>query len=112
MLTDDGEVLKIVPQQDYLKELRQAFYPDQPEKQQYSNERVVAKFVESLELTERRRVTYEFDIPEKNRQDLLAMSPLEWQVSQDVKERVYQNPLKKITIDVELLKGNKRKRLQ
>ena len=112
VLTDDGEVLKIVPQQDYLKELRQAFYPDQPEKQQYSNERVVAKFAESLELTERRRVTYEFDIPEKNRQDLLAMSPLEWQVSQDVKERVYQNPLKKITIDVELLKGNKRKRLQ
>lgn len=112
VLTDNGEVLKIVPQQDYLKELRQAFYPDQPEKQQYSNERVVAKFAESLELTERQRVTYEFDIPEKNRQDLLAMSPLEWQVSQDVKERVYQNPLKKITIDVELLKGNKRKRLQ
>ncbi|MBF8807435.1 MAG: methyltransferase domain-containing protein [Enterococcus lacertideformus] len=112
VLVEEGEVLKIVPQQDYLKELRQAFYPNQPEKQQYSNERVVAKFSESLELMQRQRVTYEFKIPEKNRQDLLAMSPLEWQVSKEIKEHLYQNPLEKITIDVELLKGNKRKRLQ
>jgi 23S rRNA (guanine745-N1)-methyltransferase len=112
VLTDDGEVLKIVPQEGYLKELRQAFYPDQPAKQQYSNKRVVAKFAESLELTQRQRVTYEFEIPEKNQQDLLAMSPLEWQVSKEIKEQLYKNPVKKITIDVELLKGNKRKRLQ
>ena len=30
---------------------------------------------------ERQRVTYEFTIPEENRRDLLAMSPLEWQVA-------------------------------
>ena len=65
VLADDGEILKIVPQENYLKELRQAFYPDQPEKQQYSNERVVAKFADSLELVGRQRVTYEFEIPEK-----------------------------------------------
>ncbi|MEY8445414.1 methyltransferase domain-containing protein [Enterococcus ratti] len=112
VLTNEGEVLKIVPQQYYLKELRQAFYPDQLEKQQYSNERVVAKFAESLVVTKRERITYEFEIPEKNRQALLAMSPLEWQVSQEIKEQLSKNPLKKITIDVELLKGNKRKRLQ
>lgn len=112
VLSDDGEVLKIVPQENYLKELRQAFYPDRPEKQHYSNERVVAKFAESMELTKRRRVTYEFVIPEQNRQDLLAMSPLEWQVEEPIKARLYKEPLKKITIDIELLKGNKRKRLQ
>ena len=112
VLADDGEILKIVPQENYLKELRQAFYPDQPEKQQYSNERVVAKFADSLELVGRQRVTYEFEIPEKNQQDLLAMSPLEWQVSPAIKEQLTQDPLKKITIDVELLKGNKRKRFQ
>lgn len=112
VLADDGEILKIVPQENYLKELRQAFYPDQPEKQQYSNERVVAKFADSLELVGRQRVTYEFEIPEKNQQDLLAMSPLEWQVSPAIKEQLTQDPLKKITIDIELLKGNKRKRFQ
>ncbi|MFV0560074.1 MAG: methyltransferase domain-containing protein [Enterococcus sp.] len=112
VLEDEGTVLKIVPQSGYLKELRQAFYPDQPEKQTYSNERVVAKFEESLELVERQRVTYIFDIPEQNRQDLLAMSPLEWQVAPEVREQLRKNPLEKITIDVELLKGTKSKRFQ
>lgn len=111
VLTDDGTVLKIVPQENYLKELRQAFYPDQPEKQNYSNERVVTKFTESLDLIERQRVTYEFEIPEKNRQDLLAMSPLEWQVAPEIKVNLYKHPLEKITIDVELLKGTKKNRL-
>ncbi len=66
VLSEDGEVLKVVPQENYLKELRQAFYPNQPEKQSYSNERVVAKFAEAMKLTERQRVTYEFEIPEEN----------------------------------------------
>ncbi|WP_373250594.1 methyltransferase domain-containing protein [Enterococcus faecium] len=110
VLSEDGEVLKVVPQENYLKELRQAFYPNQPEKQSYSNERVVAKFAEAMKLTERQRVTYEFEIPEENQKDLLAMSPLEWQVEERIKADLYKNPLKKITIDIELLKGTKRKR--
>ena len=61
---------------------------------------------------ERQRVTYEFTIPEENRRDLLAMSPLEWQVAKEIKEALMEEPLRKITIDVELLKGNKRKRFQ
>ncbi|PTO37775.1 50S rRNA methyltransferase [Enterococcus mundtii] len=112
VLADDGMVLKVVPQSGYLKELRQAFYPDQPEKHHYSNERVVDKFMESMASVERQRVTYEFTIPEKNRRDLLAMSPLEWQVAKEIKEALMEEPLRKITIDVELLKGNKRKRFQ
>ena len=72
VLSEDGEVLKVVPQENYLKELRQAFYPNQPEKQSYSNDRVVAKFTESMKLTERQRVTYEFEIPEENRKDLFS----------------------------------------
>ncbi len=63
-----------------------------------------------MKLTERQRVTYEFEIPEENRKDLLAMSPLEWQVEEEIKADLYKNPLKKITIDIELLKGTKRKR--
>ncbi|MEG0373176.1 MAG: 50S rRNA methyltransferase, partial [Enterococcus sp.] len=36
---------------------------------------------------------------------LLEMSPLEWQVSPEVKAKLMENPLKKITIDIEILKG-------
>lgn len=50
-------------------------------------------------------MTYEFDIPEENRLDLLEMSPLEWKVSPAVKAKLAANPLKKITVDIEILKG-------
>lgn len=53
------------------------------------------------------RITYCFDIPEERRLDLLEMSPLEWQVSQEVKAKLQQRPLEKITIDVRLLVGRK-----
>lgn len=35
------------------------------------------------------------------------MSPLEWQVEERIKADLYKNPLKKITIDIELLKGTR-----
>lgn len=108
VLADDGIVLKVVPQENYLRELRQAFYGS--EKQAYSNEQVVAKFQEEMTNVSRERVTYEFEIPEELRLDLLEMSPLEWSVSPAKKAQLQQEPLEKITIDIELLRGNKGKR--
>ena len=42
------------------------------------------------------RITYCFDIPEERRLDLLEMSPLEWQVSQEVE--LQQRPLEKLRL--------------
>lgn len=58
-----------------------------------------------MTIDQRERVTYEFEIPAENRLDLLEMSPLEWQVPAEVKANLAQDPLRKITIDVEILKG-------
>ena len=44
------------------------------------------------------RITYCFDIPEERRLDLLEMSPLEWQVSQEVKAELQQRPLEKLRL--------------
>jgi 23S rRNA (guanine745-N1)-methyltransferase len=103
-----GQVVKVVPQAGYLKELRQAFYPDQVEKQTYSNEAVVNKFKEHLDNVSVKRITYTFDIPIERRQDLLHMSPLEWQVDPTRFAYLMAHPLSTITIDLELLKGNKK----
>lgn len=98
-----GSVIKVVPQTGYLKELRAVYHPDG---EPYSNEAVIQRFTEELSIDYRERVTYEFDIPEKNRLDLLEMSPLEWQVSDAVKADLARDPLKRITVDIELLKGH------
>lgn len=105
VLKPTGAVVKIVPEANYLKELREAFYPNNLEKQVYSNEKVVAKFSQELTLTHNERITYTFAIPENRRLDILEMSPLEWQVAKEVKQEIQANPLTFITIDVRILKG-------
>lgn len=108
VLKREGSVIKVIPETNYLQELRQAFYPKNEKKQLYSNERVVERFATELTIVEDERLTYTFTVPEKNRLDLLEMSPLEWQVSREVKQAVQEQPLSEITIDVRVLKGVKR----
>lgn len=105
VLKQEGTVIKVVPETDYLKELRTAFYPDDETKQTYSNEKVLAKFYKEMDILSDERVTYSFSIPKENRLDLLEMSPLEWGVAEEVKEAIQKNPLSDITIDVRMLKG-------
>ena len=105
VLKQDGTVIKVIPEEGYLKELRAAFYPDDREKQSYSNEKVLAKFSKEMSIVSDERVTYKFEIPKVNQLDLLEMSPLEWGVSETVKQKLQKAPLREITIDVRMLKG-------
>lgn len=95
----------MVPQSGYLQELRKAFYPDDDRKQSYSNEQVIEKFKQSFSLDAYKRFTYRFALSEENQDSLLEMSPLEWGVSDKQKEKLRQNPLKNITVDLDVLIG-------
>lgn len=101
----NGQVIKVVPRSGYLKELRQAFFPEDLAKQHYSNEAVIAKFQETFPKMERKIVTYTFEIPENCQHSLLEMSPLEWSVTKERKEFLQKNLLSRITIDLEVLIG-------
>ncbi|GAA3021928.1 putative RNA methyltransferase [Tetragenococcus solitarius] len=105
VLQKDGQVIKVVPQSYYLKELREAFYPDDASKQNYSNEQVIQKFKQTFSLSYYKRMTYTFKIPKEKQLSLLEMSPLEWDVSAKQKEKLRQSPLEKITIDLDVLIG-------
>ncbi len=107
ILKKDGQVIKVVPRSGYLKELRAAFYPEDEQKQSYSNQQVVDKFRQIYPEMMQQQVSYVFDIPEKNRLSLLEMSPLEWGVSPERKAKVQENPLTKITIDLDVLVSKK-----
>lgn len=101
-LREGGKVIKVVPQENYLRELREAYYP---EGKPYSNEAVIERFNMEMSVEEQTRLTYQFEIPEENQLDLLEMSPLEWHVDPVIKQGLRAKPLGKITIDVEILKG-------
>lgn len=107
VLKPGGQLLKVVPGPKYLQELRQAFYPDDVNKQQYSNAPVLKKFTDSYPQYEAKEITYEFEIPEARRLDLLEMSPLEWGVSEERKRQVKEQALHKITVDLLALRGEK-----
>lgn len=108
ILKPGGQLLKVVPGPLYLQELRQAFFPDDTTKQQYSNRLVQEKFTEAYPDAQTEKITYEFQIPEALRLDLLEMSPLEWSATAEQKEKIKKQPLTKITIDLLLLKGQNR----
>lgn len=103
VLQPGGRLLKVVPGAGYLRELRQAFYPDDQEKQSYSNQPVLDKFRESYPEAEIKELNYVFPIPEERRLDLLEMSPLEWAADPAIKEQLMAAPLSEITIDLILL---------
>ena len=100
ILAPGGKLFKVIPGEYYLKELRQAFYPNDARKQHYSNEAVVEKLLQAYPDTTFEKVQYTFDIPEALRLSLLEMSPLEWQVDPVIKHALQQAPLEKITIDL------------
>ena len=107
LLKKCGQVIKVVPEKDYLIELRKLFYRDQAEKQTYSNEVVIEKFKEHFPSMEMKRVNYSFELTQSLFEDLMKMTPLSWGASPASKEYALAHPLQSVTIDVCVLVGQK-----
>lgn len=105
VLKKDGLVVKVIPEENYLKELRVAFYPNDSKKQTYSNEKVRAKFAEEMSILTDKHIQFVFKVPQERRLDLLEMSPLEWQVDPKIKKELKKAPLEEVTVDVRMLVG-------
>lgn len=108
LLKKDGLIIKVVPEKDYLIELRKLFYHDQKEKQSYSNQLVIDKFKDHFLEIETKRIRYSFSLSKQNFLDLMKMTPLSWGASAEAKEYALNHPLSEITIDVCLLIGKKK----
>ncbi|RGI30200.1 putative RNA methyltransferase [Melissococcus sp. OM08-11BH] len=106
-LKKEGLVIKVIPEEHYLKELRELFYYDEQAKQQYSNEKVYQKFLKDMQLIEEKRITYQFVVEKEDFQDVLMMSPMHWGASIQAKEHARGNYFQKLTIDVKILVGKK-----
>jgi 23S rRNA (guanine745-N1)-methyltransferase len=106
-LKDGGLLVKAVPGEDYLRELREALYPG-GEKRLYSNARVAELFRERFEVVEQRRVTAAFPMSKGLWPHIVAMTPLAWGAGAERIEAVKRAAQASVTLDLLLLAGRKR----
>lgn len=107
VLKPEGIIIKVIPESYYLKEMRELFYHDNPDKQEYSNENVYEKFKKDVSLIKEERITYQFPIIHKDFEDTLKMSPILWGASDQAKQHAIDNYFSELTIDVKILVGKK-----
>lgn len=100
LLKPDGQVIKVVPNPDYLKELR---ILKEPGKEAYSNEEVVTKFEEHFSSVQKENVRYTHRLSEDLKKDFINMTPLGWHL--DKKLNNITGELDEITIDLMVLVG-------
>ncbi|MBD8038350.1 methyltransferase domain-containing protein [Solibacillus sp. A46] len=99
LLKPGGKVIKIVPQENYLMELRKQAFADS-EKESYTNAQTVERFKTAFAHVEVKRITYTVPLEVDLVQNLLEMTPMGWHIEE--KESIQ---LREITIDLDLLIG-------
>jgi 23S rRNA (guanine745-N1)-methyltransferase len=99
LLKPNGKVIKVVPQEGYLQQLRKQAFA-QTEKEYYSNEQTVNRFKEQFSKAKVHRVTYTKALQQHLVQKLLEMTPLGWHIKNLDEMKVLE-----ITIDLDILVG-------
>lgn len=88
VLKSEGKIIKIVPDRLYLQELRAVYgLPID-----YDNSEVIQRFKQEYPDALQKELHYCFELQEELHLDFLAMSPLEWAASSEVKEKARENP--------------------
>ncbi len=99
LLTPKGKVIKVIPQEGYLQQLRKQAFA-RSEKEKYSNEQTVNRFKEQFSKVEVHRITYTKPLELHHVSNLLKMTPLGWHV-----ENLEKIKINEITIDLDILVG-------
>lgn len=103
VLAPGGQLLKVVPNANYLVELRHLLFESTARQYQYDNQKVLDLFSQHYPQAEQRRIQYEFDLSTVDFNDLMVMTPLHWGATAERLAQARIEGLAKITIDVSLL---------
>lgn len=107
ILVSEGLLIKVVPRSDYFRELRDEL-SDHLGKQSYRNDKTVSLFKQHFHVVKWSSLRYTKKLKESDLIDVVKMSPLAWNVEEEVIERVLlEKRLSEMTIDVDLLIGMK-----
>ena len=101
VLSKDGILIKVIPTENHLKEIRQ-MVQDQLTKKDYSNQDIKKHFQEHFSIQSSQIASLTKSITAEQRQALLSMTPLLFHVNQS---RIDWSQLTEITIEAEILVG-------
>ncbi len=102
-----GKLLKVIPNANYLGELRRLLYAENDEKHEYSNQKVLDLFYKHYPKATSTRIKYGFSLDDALFTALMKMTPLQWGASAESLQKAASQPLRQITVDVTLLSGEK-----
>ncbi|APQ60907.1 rRNA (guanine-N1)-methyltransferase [Paenibacillus polymyxa] len=106
ILSEDGCVLKVIPEQYYLRELR-CLYEQKKNKPAYSNDNILSRFKDHFKLLSAERLTYRFMLNADLMKPLLHMTPLSWGATEADWQQVQEINLPYVTVDLLILCGKK-----
>ena len=101
VLSKDGILIKVIPTENHLKEIRQ-MVQDQLTKKDYSNQDIKDHFQEHFSIQSHQIASLTKPITAEQRQALLSMTPLLFHVDQT---KIDWSQLTEITIEAEILVG-------
>ena len=101
VLSKDGILIKVIPTENHLKEIRQ-MVQDQLTKKDYSNQDIKEHFQEHFSIQSSQIASLTKPITAEQRQSLLSMTPLLFHVDQT---KIDWSQLTEITIEAEILVG-------
>lgn len=101
VLSKDGILIKVIPTENHLKEIRQ-MVQDQLTKKDYSNQDIKEHFQEHFSIQSSQIASLTKSITTEQRQALLSMTPLLFHVNQS---KIDWSQLTEITIEAEILVG-------
>ena len=105
-ILDDGYVLKVIPNQYHVQELRQVA-KDQLQQAEYSNKKVLDYFEEHYELVDQIDATKTYPVTEEVRTAFINMTPLLFNVD---KAKIDWSQVKNITVGSTILVGQQKNR--
>jgi len=104
LLSPQGQIFKVVPTENYLKELRGFLYGESKE---YSNENVIGNFKNHYPDSSEVPINYTLSLSKNQIADFAEMTPLVWDADQEKIHELLDQDSMDITIDVRLLIGEK-----
>ena len=98
VLAPGGTLVKVIPGNDYLAELRQQLYRSNPEKQTYSNADILERVQSECPQVTFEEVRYTVKLTDATYRHLLEMTPLYWGATPEDKAYSNEHPLATVTV--------------
>lgn len=108
ILKPGGYVVKVIPNAQYLEELRKIFYAG-TDKETYENEGAKEQFEKTLETVHVSRHNYSVELTGEQWRDLIAMTPLTWNAPPEQVDEFIELALPSVTVDLTILVGKLKK---